>query len=142
MMTPLRAAFIGTLCAALVGCDGTGIVGAANGRIGLAGGLSQTQAVVGVWRRSVFFLDDFGYSRLSETTFRLDSDGAATRVQVARNYTLGLADVLVATGRWQLNGQTLHFDFFTPSPFQLDLTARVTGDALDLAGQLFLRVVN
>ncbi len=124
----------------LAACDGPGVVGPGAGRVARIGASDPATALVGNWRRIVFFLDDLNYARSSETTYQFAADGTALRLQVARNHTLGLADVLVAAGRWRVDGTRLVLDFATPSPFQVVLTMRLTGDALDLGGQTFLRV--
>ena len=135
----------GLLCAltlAVVSCDGPGVAGPAGGRVARIGGATGSAAIVGAWRRAVFFLDDFNYARSSETTFQFNADGTLVRVQIARNHTLGLADVSVATGSWRTDGTQVVLDFVTPTRFQLSLEARVVGDQLDLAGQTYLRVTN
>ncbi|MBK8248330.1 MAG: hypothetical protein IPK85_13125 [Gemmatimonadetes bacterium] len=121
-------------------CDGPGIAGPTTARIGRVGGSNTSAALLGAWRRAIFFLDDFNYSRSSETTYQFAADGTAVRVQVARNHTLGLADILVSAGRWRLEGARLVIDFVSPSPFQVALDMRLVGDQLELGGQLFLRV--
>jgi hypothetical protein len=134
-----------TLISAIVlsACDGPGIVGPRTVRLARSGdAASTTLAVVGNWRRAVFFLDDFNFSNSSETTFQFSGDGSVVRTQVTRNLTLGLADSVVSTGRWTITGTQLVIDFVTPSSFQLVLQAGVVGDELTLSGETFLRVVN
>ena len=133
----------GLLCVlALVGCDGPGVAGPAGGRVARTGGASPALALVGSWRRTVFFLDEFNYARSSETTFQFNLDGSVVRVQIARNHTLGLADALVTTGLWRMDGAQVVLDFVTPTRFQLTLEVRIVGDQLDLAGQTYLRVTS
>jgi hypothetical protein len=134
-----RSASLLLLCC--LACDGPGVVGPTTTRLTRIGATNPASALVGTWRRAVFFLDDFNYSRSSETTYQFAADGAAVRVQVARNYTLGLADILVSAGRWRLEGSRLVIDFVSPSTFQLALDMRLVGDQLDLGGQVFLRVL-
>lgn len=126
----------------LAACDGPGVVGPNSVRLARAGSTPTATALVGTWRRAIFFLDDFGYSRSTETTFQFAADGSLVRVQIARNFTLGLVDVLVDAGRWRLNGSLVILDYATPTTFQVSLPFSVVGDQLDLAGQTFLRVVN
>lgn len=128
------------LLAFALACDGPGIVGPTTARIGRVGGSNTSTALLGSWRRAIFFLDDFNYSRSSETTYQFAADGTALRVQVARNHTLGLADILVSAGRWRLEGTRIVIDFVSPSTFQLALDMRLVGDQLELGGQVFLRV--
>ena len=135
----------GLLCALSIAgaaCDGPGVAGPAGGRVARVGGANPVLALVGSWRRVIFFLDDFNYARSSETTFQFNTDGSVVRVQVARNHTLGLADVVVSTGLWRMDGAKVVLDFVTPTKFQLSLDARIVGDQLELAGQTYLRVSN
>lgn len=132
--------FLFALALVAAACDGPGVAGPATGRVALVGATNPGTALLGTWRRTVFFLDDLNYARSSETTYQFAADGTALRLQVARNHTLGLADVLVSAGRWRLDGTRLVIDFSTPSAFQLALTMRLTGNELDLGGQTFLRV--
>lgn len=128
----------------LAGCDGDGIVGLDNRQIARAPGTTATPtaSLVGTWRREVFFLDEFNFARSSETTFQFNGDSSVVRLQVARNFTLGLADAQVSSGRWTLSGDQLVIDFTTPSSFRLTLQASIVGDALTLSGESYLRVLN
>lgn len=129
------------LTATMAACDGTGVVSPNPPLIGRSGSTSVSLQIVGTWRRTVFFLDDFNFARSSETSFQFLGDGTFIRVQIARNHTLGLFDVLTSAGRWRLTGTLLTIDYVTPSPARVDLEARITGDELLLAGQTYLRVV-
>jgi hypothetical protein len=125
----------------LSGCDGDGIAGPARRQIARAPGTNATPTanLVGTWRREVFFLDEFNFARSSETTFQFNGDSSVVRLQVARNFTLGLADAQVSTGRWTLGGDQLVIDFTTPSAFRLTLQAEIVGDRLTLSGETYLR---
>lgn len=122
------------------GCDGPGVTSPTTARIGRTGGSSPSNAIVGSWRRIVFFFDEFNFASSSETTFQFSGDGTVVRAQIARNHTLGLVDVFVSTGRWRLQGTRLELDFVSPSTFQLVFEARIVGDQLEIAGQTYLRV--
>lgn len=124
----------------VVACDGSGIVSPRRVRIATTGGAAASQAIVGTWRRTVYFVDDFGISRSSETSWQFAADGAATRVQVARNFTFGLVDVFISAGRYRLEGTRVIIDLVTPTPAQLTYDVRRTGSELELAGQLYLLV--
>lgn len=128
------------LVALLLGCDGPGIVGLRTARLGRVGAPSASTGVIGTWRRVIYFLDDFNYSRSSETTYQFAADGTAVRLQVARNFTLGLSDAVVSAGRWRLENTRIIIDFVSPSNFQLAFDTRLVGDQLELGGQVFLRV--
>ena len=141
-MSRARRSAVAAVACLLVACDGgVGVVSVRTGRLARSGVTSPSQALVGSWRRTFFFLDDFNFASASETTFQFDASGTVVRVLVVRNFTLGLADVAVATGRWRLEGTQVVMDFATPSPFQLRLEARVSGDQLELGGQTYLRVI-
>jgi hypothetical protein len=143
-MRALRLLSAGAVALVLfTACDGPGIAGPDNPRIARAGtSNSPSASVVGTWRRTVFFLDEFNFAHSSETTFRFDANGTAVRAQVARNHTLGLVDALVSTGTWSLTGGQVVIDFVTPSVFRLTLAATVTGNELSLAGETYLRVLD
>ena len=123
------------------GCDGPGVVGPGR-RIARVTTDDPGSQLVGTWRRAVFFFDDFGISHSNETTFRFDAGGAVTRVQIDRNLTEGFASTLTSAGTWSLEGSTVLIDFVTPSSFRLQLSWRVVGDTLELAGQSYLRVTD
>jgi hypothetical protein len=129
---------------ALTGCSGDGIAGPANRRIARADGVNTTPIanLVGTWRREVFFLDEFNFARSTETTFQFNGDSSVVRLQVARNFTLGLVDAQVSTGRWTVSGEDLVIDFLTPSAFRLTLETSLVGDQLVLSGETYLRVLN
>ncbi|MGQ0646907.1 MAG: hypothetical protein ACT4P7_05015 [Gemmatimonadaceae bacterium] len=136
-----RAGLSALLVLGAVGCDGPGVVSATGVRLARTGAVATpAQAIVGTWRRSVFFVDEFRFAQLSETTFQFAADGTVLRATVARNFTLDISDVAIATGRWRLEGTQLVLDFLTPSAFQVTLLVRLVGDQLDLSGQTFLRV--
>lgn len=123
------------------GCDGPGVVGLSR-RIARVGAEDPGAQLVGTWRRTVFFTDDFGISHSNETTFRFDEGGAVTRVQIDRNLIEGFASTLTSVGTWSLEGSNVVIDFVTPSSFRLQLSWRIVGDTLELAGQSYLRVTN
>jgi hypothetical protein len=126
----------------LTGCDGTGVAAPGTVRFAQsgAGGAGIAQALLGSWRRAIFFIDDFGIARSSETTWRFDADGAVVRVQVSRNLSLGLADVVVSAGRYRVENTRVLIDIVTPAPAQLAFELRITGTQLTLAGEPYLRV--
>lgn len=122
------------------GCDGPGVVSPRSGVRGRAGTLAVSQSLVGSWRRAVYFVDDFGIARSSETTWQFAADGAVARVQVARNLTFGLADVLVSAGRYRIENARLLIDFVSPATSRLSFDIRRTGNQLEIAGELYLAV--
>lgn len=123
-----------------VGCDGPGVVSPGRVRIATTGGVSASQAIVGTWRRTVYFVDDFGFSRSTETSWQFGADGTAARAQIARNYTVGLVDVLVSAGRYRVEGTRVVIDLVSPTPTQLAYEVRRTGNELELAGQVYVLV--
>ncbi|MCC6928039.1 MAG: hypothetical protein IT359_03510 [Gemmatimonadaceae bacterium] len=131
-----------TLTLTLSACDGPGIASPRRVTIATTGTGTGALSVVGSWRRVVFFIDDFGLSRSSETTWQFGRDGTAVRVQVARNYSYGLADVLVSAGRYRMEGTRVIIDLTSPSTTQLSYDVRRTGDQLEIAGQLYLLVTS
>lgn len=100
----------------------------------------MTPAIAGTWRRTLVFIDDFGYVHSSQTTWTFDAGGGATRSIVTTNHTLDASDTSVTTARWRLDGSSLTIEFLAPSPGTIVLEARVQGASLFLAGQEYLRL--
>lgn len=121
-------------------CDGPGVAGPGRMRFGQVGSVDLSTAIVGTWRRAVFFLDDFGVARSSETSWQFGSDGSVVRVLLSRNLTYGLADAQVSSGRYRLENSTLRVDFITPAPSRLSFTIGRSGDQLTIAGEPYLLV--
>lgn len=125
--------------AGALACDGSGALSPGSRRFGQAGVPSTSLSIAGTWRRTIYFVDELGIARASETTWQFTADGAATRVQVTRNFSFGLVDVFVSAGRFRLENTRVIIDLVTPSPVQLQYDVRLTGDELQLAGQTFIR---
>ncbi len=136
----LRMVGAALLVTTALACDGPGVVSPRGAAVVRSGVTSASANLAGTWRRAVFFVDDFGIARSSETTWHFTADGAATRVQVTRNLSLGLADVIVSAGRYRFENTSIIIDLVAPSPAQLQLSVRIAGDQLELAGQTYLRV--
>jgi hypothetical protein len=124
----------------LAACDGPGVASPGRVRFGQVGSDDLSAAIVGTWRRAVFFLDDVGIARSSETTWQFASDGTVVRVLLARNITDGIADAQVSAGRYRLENATLLVDFITPAPSQLSFTIGRSGNQLTIAGEPYLLV--
>ena len=107
---------------------------------GGGGGTSASSAIVGSWRRTIVFFDDFGFMHSSETTWTFQAGGLAERTIVTTNITLGAADAAVTQARWRVEGTNLIIDFTSPSPGTITLEARVQGSSLFLAGQEYLKI--
>jgi hypothetical protein len=135
-----RAWIAGVLLLLTATCDGTGVVRPDRPLIGIGGGSSSLErAIVGSWQRILFFLDDFGFVRSSETHWQFAADGTAVRAVIARNFTVGISDVTIATALWKVEGTSVHIDFLTPSPGSVQLEVRIQSDTLYLAGQAYSR---
>lgn len=134
----VRVLGVAALVLALGACDGPGVAAPGRRLVGVSGAGSAATSIVGTWRRTVFFLDDFGIARASETAWQFTADGAVTRVLVSRNLTFGLVDVQVSAGRYQLQGARVVVDFVTPAPAQVTFDVRRVGNELELAGQRYL----
>ena len=74
-------------------------------------------AVVGSWTRLLLFTDLDGTERGSRLTFELRSDSTFTRTLVTSNFTLGLEDTVVESGRWFTLGGNLTLRY---NPNQVD----------------------
>lgn len=104
------------------------------------GGPVASLTIEGTWRRTLVFFDDFGFMHSSETTWRFDAGGSASRTIVTTNVTLGASDSSVTLARWRVDGTNLIIDFTAPSPGTITLDARVQGATLFLAGQEYQRI--
>ncbi len=124
----------------LAGCDGHGVVSPGSARFGRVGTTSTSLDFVGTWRRAVYFVDDFGFARSSETSWQFGGDGSAARVLVARNLSVGLVDVLVSAGRYRVENSRLIIELTSPAPSRLEFDVRRTGEQLFIAGEPYLRV--
>lgn len=132
----------GLLLATLGACSGSGPL-ASDGPIIARTGAATSQdgaAFTGTWQRRTFFLDEFNLANSSETTWQFQSDGSVVRTQIARNLSLGLADVLISTGRWSVSGTRLVIEFQLPVSSRVEFEARVVGTQLELGGEVYLRV--
>jgi len=133
------------LLAVLAACDsgrlsaprGTSSTGT-TGIIG--GGSAASTAIVGTWRRTLFFLADDGSASSNETTWRFNSDGSASRLTVTRNFTAGLFDAQTVDARWEALTQSVRITYLPPSSGTFEFTFRITNDTLYLASQAYGRV--
>ncbi|MGQ0767284.1 MAG: hypothetical protein ACT4OZ_16670 [Gemmatimonadota bacterium] len=136
-----KGIILGFLAVAMAACSGSGPLGSDGPIIARTGAVNQEGAVFnGTWQRRTFFLDDFGFANSSETTWQFLTDGSVVRTQITRNLTLGLADVVLSTGRWRVSGTRLIIDFQLPAPSRLEFEARVVSGQLELGGEVYLRV--
>lgn len=134
----VAAMALATLGAA--GCDGPGVVSPRGSAVVPAGTTGASLSLVGTWRRTVYFFDAFGAAHASETSWQFNADGAVARVQVSRNLTFGITDVLVSAGRYRLEGTRVLADLVTPEPVQLAFEVRRIGNQLELAGETYVLV--
>jgi len=103
-------------------------------------GQSASSSLVGTWRRILYFLADDGSASSSETTWRFNADGTASRLSVTRNYTAGLADAQTVDAKWQALTQTVRITYLPPSSGTFEFSYRVTRDTLYLASQAYARI--
>jgi len=123
---------------ALTACD-SGRLGAPFASSGTAGG-SIAAGIVGTWKRILYFLADDGSASSSETTWRFNADGTASRQSVTRNFTAGLADAQTVDARWEALTQSIRVTYLAPSSGTFEFSYRVSRDTLYLASQGYVRV--
>ena len=102
---------------ALAACDSGRLgapLGSTTGTAGTPGSTSAT-SLVGTWRRIIYFLADDGSASSSETTWRFNANGTATRLSVTRNLTAGLADYQTVDAQWEALTQTVRITYLPPS---------------------------
>lgn len=98
-------------------------------------------ALVGSWWRILLFTDEDGTAHASETTWRFDSGGSASRTVVATNLTFGFFDTVVANARWHTeSGGTVVITFVAPDSGTVRFAYRISRDTLVLDTRAFLRV--
>ncbi|MGH7696228.1 MAG: hypothetical protein ACRENH_14680 [Gemmatimonadaceae bacterium] len=102
---------------------------------------TSTAGVVGTWTRSVSFVDEFGATKTTETTWVFNADGSATRTITVRSSASGPNTTTESTARWQVQGDQVAIDFVTPSPARVTLQFSRVGDSLILGGETFLRAL-
>ncbi len=120
-----------------LGAPGAGTI--STGATGTTGARASS-GLVGTWRRILYFLADDGSASSSETTWRFNADGTASRVSVTRNYTAGLADAQTVDARWEALTQTVRITYLPPSSGTFEFSYRVTRDTLYLASQAYARI--
>jgi hypothetical protein len=103
-------------------------------------GTTASSVLVGTWRRILYFLAEDGSASSSETTWRFNADGTASRLSVTRNFTAGLADAQTVDARWEPLVQTVRITYLPPSSGTFEFSYRVNGDTLYLASQPYARI--
>jgi hypothetical protein len=125
------------------GCDVQGLIGPRGNQMASFGGSptsTTTASLAGTWRHALFFVDDFGFTNSTETTWQFSGDGTALRTIVTRNITLGTSDATITVARWRVSGTRVIIDFVSPTTGTIELAFSVQGNQLILAGQTFTRV--
>lgn len=125
----------------LSACD-SGRLGAPRGSTagpGTVGG-NPTPTIVGTWRRILYFIAADGSAGASETIWRFNANGSASRTSISRNYTAGIADAQIVDARWELLTQSVRITFLPPSSGTFEYSYRIGGDTLYLASQGYGRI--
>ena len=125
----------------LAACDGSRL-GAPQGSTGGTAGTGGVTmgGVIGSWRRILYFIAADGSASASETIWRFNANGSASRTSISRNYTAGIADAQTVDARWELLAQSVRVTFLAPSSGTFEYSFRVAGDTLYLASQGYGRV--
>ena len=137
-----RIAFGAGLVILTIACGGDSVGIGRPGDTGATGATSGgpvASELVGSWRHALFFVDDAGIYRSSETTWWFGGDGVAVRTVVARNYTDGIADATTVVARWRIEGGTVVITFPAPNAGTARLDYRLEGNTLYLGSQPYLR---
>ena len=130
------------LLVVLAACDSGRLAaprGSTNGTAGTAG-TSGAASLIGTWRRIIYFLAADGSASSTETTWRFNANGTASRLSVTRNFTAGLADAQTLDARWEALTQSVRITYLPPSSGTFEFTYRVSRDTLYLASQAYARV--
>ena len=136
-----RRALLTVVCVAVWACGGersrigiTGPPGSSSGQV------ERDAALLGSWWRILLFTDDDGTAHASETTWRFEADGDATRTVVATNLTYGFFDTVVAGARWRTEGGAVVITFVAPDSGTVRFAYRVRADTLVLDTRAFVRL--
>lgn len=124
----------------LAACDSGRLGAPRDATLGGRAGTSSAPGIVGTWRRILYFLADDGSASSSETTWRFNADGSASRLSVTRNFTAGLADAQTVDARWEALTQSVRITFLPPSSGTFEYSYRVNRDTLYLASQAYGRL--
>ena len=130
---------------AAVACDGSRLSApgtAGTFPVGGVGGGTRPSGhfLVGSWRRTIFFVDEFGQAHSTETTWRFSESGSASRLTIARNHTAGLADSQYLEAQWEPLPQAVRITYLPPSSGTFEFSIRLEGSTLYLASQAYNRV--
>lgn len=133
------------LLALIVGCDSRvhvlGPGGTTGGRTGGGtGGSAIDAALVGQWRRTLYFTGSSGSTHLSETVWEFLGDGTATRTVLTVNLTIGWGDRVVTEARWTTQSGRLVITYLTTSAGTVAYDYRIDGRTLFIAGQAYGRI--
>jgi hypothetical protein len=141
MRAMIRLAILVSCVAALSCGTERSTLGVVTGPPGAPGGTpTRDAALIGSWWRIVLFSDGDGTTHASETTWRFDPGGAATRTVVASNLTFGFFDTVVAGARWRTEGGDVVITYSAPDSGTVRFAYRVSGDTLTLDTRAFVRV--
>ena len=137
----MRLAVLTLLVAVTVACDGGRLSAPGRSTLGTGStGPIGSSALVGTWRRILYFLAADGSASSSETTWRFNANGTASRVSITRNYTSAIADAQTLEAQWELLTQSVRITYLPPSSGTFEFSYRVSGDTLYLASQGYVRV--
>lgn len=93
-------------------------------------------AVVGSWTRILLFTDAGGVERGSRLTYSFRSDSLFTRTLVTSNFTAGIEDTIVESGRWSTLAGVIYLRYNpgqaneSSSRFSYRLARRSDGNAI------------
>ena len=113
--------------------------GTTGGIVGTPGSVTAS-GIVGSWRRILYFIAADGSASASETIWRFNANGSASRTSITRNYSAGLADAQTVDVRWEPLSQSVRVTFLPPSSGTFEYSYRFAGDTLYLASQAYGRV--
>jgi hypothetical protein len=96
--------------------------------------------LVGQWRRTLVFVDDFGGTNVFATLWNFRADGTFTRSLLTSNVNSGLGETEFMVGRWEIRGSIVLLTVDGASTPQR-LTFFFSGANLVLGGTEYVRVL-
>ncbi|HUF25639.1 MAG TPA: hypothetical protein VMM18_01560 [Gemmatimonadaceae bacterium] len=142
--TPLVRLGVAALAitAALAGCDARASLTSPGTGFATSGPAARTldRALFGSWRRALVFTDQQGNGFLTETIWEFRGDGSASRTVIFVDFARGVADRVVATANWRVDGSVLEVTWIIPAAGTARFSYGVDARTLRIGNDSFERV--
>lgn len=124
LATLLTVALAAAACDTRVGLSGA--TGGDGGPLGVPGGGAAQSPIVGEWSMILVNLDGSGaLMSSSETRWRFDANGDASRTSIATSFVSGIQEAVRTTGTWSATSTTITIVLQNPPSGTLVLPWRI-----------------